>query len=174
MLWAVPEQPTATQGYTERLTCPWWLWLPVGALAVVLGLEVGLGAPGWRTWLPISVALALVAGGVWWLGRIRVAVTPSHLLVDDANLPREVIADVIPLDGEQKRLMLGPAADPLAFVIQRPWVSGAVQVVLDDPTDPTPYWLISSRHPDRLAAALAAPADGAGEDRASLPRPGDA
>jgi hypothetical protein len=26
--------------------------------------------------------------------------------------------------------------------------------VLDDPDDPTPYWLISSRHPDRLLAAL--------------------
>lgn len=121
----------------------------------MLALEVGLGAPGPRTWGPLVAALALVGTGVWWLGRIRVTVTPSHLLVDDANLPREVIADVIPLDGEQKRLLLGPAADPLAFVIQRPWIAGAVQVVLDDPQDPTPYWVISSRRPDRLAEALA-------------------
>jgi hypothetical protein len=27
-------------------------------------------------------------------------------------------------------------------------------VTIDDPRDPTPYWLISSRHPRRLAAAL--------------------
>jgi hypothetical protein len=27
-------------------------------------------------------------------------------------------------------------------------------VVLDDPDDPTPYWLVSARHPDRLLAAL--------------------
>lgn len=155
----------------ERLSCPWWLWLPVGGLAVVLGMEVGLGAPGVRTWLPVTVALALVAGGVWWLGRVRVVVTDTQLLVDDANLPREVIADVIPLDSAQKRLMLGPAADPLAFVIQRPWVGGAVQVVLDDPTDPTPYWLISSRHPDRLAAALAPLSGSADEDREPRPHP---
>jgi Protein of unknown function (DUF3093) len=27
-------------------------------------------------------------------------------------------------------------------------------VVLDDPDDPTPYWLVSSRHPGRVLAAL--------------------
>jgi hypothetical protein len=124
------------------------------ALGTVLALEVGLGAPGPRTWVPIAVTVVLVGVGVWWLGRIRVTVTESEFLVDDARLPRAVIADVIPLDAGQKRLLLGPAADPLAFVIQRPWIAGAVQVVLDDPGDPTPYWVISSRHPERLAAAL--------------------
>jgi Protein of unknown function (DUF3093) len=150
---AVPAQVSATP-YTERLSCPWWLWLPVAALAAILTLEVGLGAPGVRTWLPLLVTLALVCGGVWWLGRIRTTVTDTELLVDDARLPREVIADVIPLDAAQKRLLLGPAADPLAFVIQRPWIAGAVQIVLDDPHDPTPYWVLSSRRPDALAAAL--------------------
>jgi hypothetical protein len=29
-----------------------------------------------------------------------------------------------------------------------------VLVVLDDPEDPTPYWLISTRHPERVLAAL--------------------
>ena len=47
-------------------------------------------------------------------------------------------------------------ADPLAFVVQRPWVPGAVQIVLDDPADPTPFWVVSSRHPVRLAEAILA------------------
>jgi Protein of unknown function (DUF3093) len=152
----VTERPAEATPYTERLRCPWWLWLPVAALAAILALEVGLGAPGVRTWLPLGLALALVCGGVWWLGRIPITVTDSELLVDDARLPHDVIADVIPLDAAQKRLLLGPAADPLAFVIQRPWIGGAVQIVLDDPQDPTPYWVISSRHPEALAAALPA------------------
>jgi hypothetical protein len=29
-----------------------------------------------------------------------------------------------------------------------------VLVVLDDPEDPTPYWLVSCRRPDRVLAAL--------------------
>jgi hypothetical protein len=40
--------------------------------------------------------------------------------------------------------------------VQRPWIGGAVQVVIDDPADPTPYWVVSSRDPVRLAAAIAA------------------
>ena len=64
------------------------------------------------------------------------------------------MAKAIPLDAATKRELLGPSADPMAFVIQRPWVSGAVQVVLDDPDDVTPYWVISSRRPEDLARAL--------------------
>jgi hypothetical protein len=33
-------------------------------------------------------------------------------------------------------------------------VASAVEITLDDPADPVPYWLISSRRPDELAAAL--------------------
>jgi len=58
------------------------------------------------------------------------------------------------LTPESKRDLLGPYTEPHAFVIQRPWVSGAVQIRLDDPADATPYWIVSSRHPERLAAAL--------------------
>ena len=29
-----------------------------------------------------------------------------------------------------------------------------VLLVLDDPDDPTPYWMVSTRHPDRVLAAL--------------------
>ena len=31
-----------------------------------------------------------------------------------------------------------------------------VLVVLDDPEDPTPYWLVSSRRPEKVLAALRA------------------
>jgi hypothetical protein len=70
-----------TQPYSERLGCPWWLWLPVAALAALLALEVGMGQPGVRTWLPLALTLALVCCGVWWLGRIRITVTDDELLV---------------------------------------------------------------------------------------------
>jgi hypothetical protein len=147
---------TAESRYTERLNCPWWAWLPAIALVALLTLEVGMGAPGPRTWLPPALAIPLVVAALWWLGRIKLTVTEDDFLADDARLPLGVIADVIPLDAEQKRLLLGQAADPLAFIIQRPWIGTAVQIVLDDPADPTPYWLISTRNPEELAAALLA------------------
>jgi hypothetical protein len=34
-------------------------------------------------------------------------------------------------------------------------VHPVVKIDLLDKTDPAPYWLVSTRHPDKLAAALA-------------------
>ncbi|MDG4785837.1 DUF3093 domain-containing protein [Micromonospora sp. WMMD1102] len=143
-------------GFAERLTLPWWLWLAGLAVAGLLATELWLGSTGVRAWLPFVVLLPLAAVGLGWLGRIRLAVRDGELLVDDARLPVRFVADAIPLDAEGRREVLGVGADPLAFVVQRPWVPGAVQVVLADPADPTPYWVVSTRHPVRLAEAILA------------------
>jgi hypothetical protein len=144
----------ATDDYAERLRLPWWMWLGGLAAAALLAVEVWMGADGVRAWLPFVVLLPLAAAALWWLGRIRVAVTDGELRVDDARLPAVYVSDAIPLDAAGRREVLGVGADPLAFVVQRPWVPGAVQVVLDDPADPTPYWVVATRHPGALAACL--------------------
>jgi hypothetical protein len=146
----------APADWSERLHVSWWLWPPALGLAALLAAEVYLGAPGQPVWLPYAVLLPATGLGLWRLGRIRVAVVDGELRVDDARLPVRFVSDVTTLDPNGKRLVLGPHAEPYAFVVQRPWVSGAVQVFLDDPDDPTPYWVISSRRPAALAAAIQA------------------
>jgi hypothetical protein len=151
----------ARPAYAERLGLSWWLWLAGLAAAGLLAAELWMGAPGLRSWLPFAVLLPSAAAGLWWLGRIRVAVRDGELLVDDARLPVRYVADVVPLDAAGRREVLGVGADPLAFVVQRPWISGAVQVVLDDPADPTPFWVVSTRRPVELAEAILAARDAA-------------
>ena len=63
---------------------------------------------------------------------------------------------VPPLDAAQARAPARPRRGPRAYLLLRPWLPRAVRVDLDDPRDPTPYWYVSSRHPDRLAAARGA------------------
>src|SRR5690606_20367877 len=138
----------------ERLRLPWWLWGVGLGLAALVATEVWLGADGIRAWLPYLVLLPVTVAGLWWLGRIAVAVRGGELRVADARLRVRFVADAIALDAEGRREVLGVGADPLAFVVQRPWIPTAVQVVLDDPDDPTPYWVVSSRDPVRLAAAV--------------------
>ncbi|MFG1844715.1 DUF3093 domain-containing protein [Micromonospora carbonacea] len=149
---------TATH-HAERLSLPWWLWLAGPALGGFLALELWLGAGGVRAWLPFVVLLPATVGALGWLGRIRVVVADGELRVDDARLPVRFVADAVPLDAAGRREVLGVGADPIAFVVQRPWISGAVQVVLDDPADPTPFWVVSTRDPVRLAATLLAARD---------------
>ncbi|MEU7614505.1 DUF3093 domain-containing protein [Micromonospora rifamycinica] len=153
-----PRSPVAA-AYSERLGLPWWCWLAGAALAGLAAAEVWMGAGGVRAWLPFVLLLPATLAGLWWLGRVRVAVDGAELRVDDARLPVRYVADAVPLDAEGRREVLGVGADPLAFVVQRPWIGGAVQVVLDDPDDPTPFWVVSSRRPTELAAALLAARD---------------
>lgn len=142
--------------YVERLRVPWWFWLLAGGVAALFATELWMGAAGLRAWVPFAVVLPVTGLAIWRLGRIRIAVDDAELAVDDAHLPLRHISDVIPIDAAGRRQLLGVAADPLAFVIQRPWVSGAVQVLVDDPADPTPYWVVSSRRPVQLAAKVMA------------------
>ncbi|WP_431918489.1 DUF3093 domain-containing protein [Micromonospora wenchangensis] len=152
---------TAVPAYSERLGLPWWCWAAGLALAGLAAVELWMGAGGVRAWLPFVLLLPATLAGLWWLGRVRVAVADGELWVDDAHLPVRYVADAVPLDAAGRREVLGVGADPLAFVVQRPWIGGAVQVVLDDPDDPTPFWVVSSRRPTELAAALLAARDAA-------------
>ena len=140
--------------YRERLSVTWWLWPAALAGSAFVAAELGIGAFALRTPLTYLVAAGFALSGVVALNRIRIAVDGTELRVDDARLPLSVIGDVTVLDAEARRDLLGQDADPLAFVIQRPWIPSGVRIGLVDPDDPTPYWYVSSRHPAELAAAL--------------------
>ena len=36
----------------------------------------------------------------------------------------------------------------------RGWISSVVRIDITDPADPTPYWVASSRNPERIAEIL--------------------
>jgi len=145
--------------YRERLTVPWWTWPVTLALAAFLAAEVFLGAPTALVWVPYAILLPATAWGLLALGRIVVRVADGELYVDDAHLPVAYVTEVNVLDAEAKRALLGPVASRYAFIVQRPWITGALRVVIDDPADPTPYWIVSSRRPAKLAAAIIAARD---------------
>jgi len=149
-----PAVRTTAPPYQERLRLSWWTWLPALLVDLIVAIELTLGFPSVPIWVPFAVVIPVTAAGLLWMSRISVTVTDEELLVDDARLPLPVIRDIVALDAGGKREALGVGSHPLAFVIQRPWIGPAVQVLLDDPADPTPYWLISTRHPIELATAL--------------------
>jgi hypothetical protein len=140
--------------YRERLSVTWWLWPAAIAGSAFIAAELGIGALALRNPLTYVVTALFALAAVVALNRIRIAVDATELRVDDARLPLSVIGEVTVLDAEARRDLLGQDTDPLAFVIQRPWISGGVRIGLVDPDDPTPYWYVSSRHPAELAAAL--------------------
>jgi hypothetical protein len=100
----------------------------------------------------------VAAGALLWLGRIEIQVTGGddgvELWAGDAHLPVTVISRSADIPRSAKSAALGRQLDPAAFIVHRGWVGPLVLVVLDDADDPTPYWLVSSRHPERVLSAL--------------------
>lgn len=153
--------------YRERLRVPWWWW-PLGlAAAALIAYEVVLGVRGLPDWLPFTALFAVTAVVLLWLGRVEVRVTDSdgtadrdgqngrvELWVGEAHLPVSVIARCAEVGRSAKSAALGRQLDPAAYVVHRGWVGPMVLLVLDDPDDPTPYWLVSCRHPQRVLSAL--------------------
>lgn len=149
---------TQTVRYRERLWVPWWWW-PIGlGLSAVLALEVNMGVRNLPDWLPYVTLAAVAVGVLLWLGRIEIAVVGTaddvELWAGQAHLPMSVVTRSAAVPRSAKSATLGRQLDPAAFVLHRNWVGPMVLVVLDDPEDPTPYWLVSTRHPERVLSAL--------------------
>jgi hypothetical protein len=140
--------------YAERL----WLgpvgWLCLLGLACVAGIAlypVGTGAS------LVATLLALAGGAAaGWAMATPVRVAGGELRAGPAHIPLDLLGDVVPLDAAATRTELGPRLDARAYVCLRAWARTAIRVDVRDPADPTPYWLVSTRHPERLAAAVAA------------------
>ena len=142
--------------YRERLHVSWWAW-PAGlAMAGLVAAQVHGGHGGLRAVLPYVLLLPLAVAGLLALSRNEVRVADGVLHVPGARAPLTALGDAVPLDAAATRQLLGPRADPRAHVATRPWVSTSVRVAVDDPEDDTPYWVVSTRSPQRLVEALEA------------------
>ncbi len=140
--------------YRERLYVPlrWWVQATMFLATVWLAFVVAL--PTWIAWAGAGFLLALVYGLFAWVGASKIEVRDGVLYAGPARIALGYLGAVDPLDKEATRRVHGVEADVRAFLHTRPYLSRSVRVTIDDPDDPTPYWLVSTRHPDRLAAAL--------------------
>ncbi len=151
--------PGATAAYSERLGVPLRWWVQGTMLVASLWLALVVAVPGVVPWVVTGLALALLSAALLSYGSAQVRVEDGVLYAGRAHVGASVLGEVRALDADQTRRAAGVEADARAFLLLRPYLKRAVKVHLEDPADPTPYWLLSSRHPDRLAAALQALAD---------------
>ena len=112
--------------------------------------------------LPLNVFVGVVSGlGLWissvavlWVFSPAIVVTEEGLRVGTAYLEREFWGQAQAFRGLEARHERGPGAHGLAWLSLRPWIDPVVKIEVSDPGDPTPYWLISSKNPEALLAAL--------------------
>ncbi|QWF83593.1 hypothetical protein HUW46_07036 [Amycolatopsis sp. CA-230715] len=146
--------------YRERLYVSWWGWLLPLLGSVLLAAEIPMGFRAVPEWLPFAVLPVLAVLLMLSLGRMKLTVTGGgetgdpELRIGDAHIPLAFVGEVEVIAKDDKRRALGPESDPAAFVVHRGWIGPLLRLRLTDPADPTPYWLISTRRPERLAELL--------------------
>lgn len=140
--------------YRERLSVPVRWWIIAALLVLTIWLIVAV---------PAGQVAGLVAGGVVAVllaalfvryGGAMVEVDAERLRAGRASIEREHLGKVEALTGEAVRNAFGRDCDPAAYLVLRSYLRGAVRVEITDPHDPAPYWLIATRRPEQLAAAL--------------------
>jgi hypothetical protein len=166
--------------YHERLRVPTSWWLLGMAVAIILATEVVAGF-GWLIAIGIYVVIVgVVASMLISWGRVSVDVTGGDLRAGAGRLPLAEAGEVAALDEAQTRAMRGPRADPAAYLLLRPYLRSSVYVEVKPAGDPlpsagdaapgaddaggqgrapapggqVPYWLIGTRRPAELAAAI--------------------
>lgn len=151
------KTPDVKSEYFERLTVPWYWWLIAAGVAGLLCYEVTL-ATHWGAWMigVFVVIVVVIAVLVWSMGRGSVAVRDGELWAGNAHLPLELISRAAAVPAEAKSAALGRQLDPAAFLYHKGWIKTMVVAVLDDPDDPTPYWMVSTRHPEKVLALIPA------------------
>jgi hypothetical protein len=138
--------------YRERLRAPlaWWL-LAVPAVITLGGLFYEVLSDPWPPVIMAGLALVCAAALVAY-GGTEVQVADGTLRAGRAELPLASVNEVVPLDEKQSALLRGPRADPAAHLYSRPYLKRAVYLATGDAR--VPYWLIGTRRPDELAAAV--------------------
>lgn len=137
---------------------PWWWWLVAAVVIGLLGYEIQLSLDkSSLSWIAYVALTPLAIWFLWSMGRTRVWVTDGELFAYKAHLPISAIGRAAVIPASAKSAAMGRQLDPAAFLVHKFWIKTMVLLVLDDPDDPTPYWLVSTRHPEKLVAALGMP-----------------
>jgi hypothetical protein len=139
--------------YREKLWPAWWLYV---ATALVIPASLLVFVPiNFATGVVVAIVLYLGCVAALILGSPVIEVTKLHLRAGRATLPIDAAGTATAYRDDDARLQRGQKLDARAWLMIRGWVSHVVTVEVRDNTDPTPYWLLSTRKPEALASAIA-------------------
>jgi hypothetical protein len=142
------------RSYSERLRVPAGFWI-LGELSAAIFASTA--------WAGFSLLVAIASYAVFcggcaalllsW-GRARIEVHDGELRAGSLTLPLALAGEVAALDEAQTRALRGPRADPAAFMLIRPYLRLAVYIEITGEHQERPYWLLGTRRPAELAAAI--------------------
>jgi len=138
--------------YRERLSPSLWVLVSAALCGPMAALVFS----------PIDTTLALVIGALVGLGVVGILVAGSPVVeVRDgmlragrAAIDVGLVGPATVTVGDEGRHARGSGLDPRSWHVIRGGIDAVAVFPIEDPDDPAPTWVISTRTPDRLAAAV--------------------
>jgi hypothetical protein len=139
--------------YREVISAPLWLiaFVYFIFLSMVLSIWAALGdTPALVTFIVLTIALVLI----YQKTKLVIEVDAQELRVGPARIEKKYIGQCENLDAPSFKLVRGRNADPAAYLGIRFWHPTGITMKVKDSRDSTPYWLITSKRGQELAALL--------------------
>lgn len=144
----------SSRHFRERLAPGPWLFIALllvipAAILTIVPVAAALA-------VPVAIAVYLILAGVTFLASPIVTVEEGMLTAGRARIPVNMLGDIEVLDKDRLRAAIGPGMDARSHLVVRGYIHLGVKIEVTDPADPTPYWIITTRRPGELKAALLA------------------
>ena len=139
--------------FREVLRPPIWVLAFIYFLFLSVVLSVWAAFDNRATLITLAIStLALI----WIAFAMQTVITfdGQTLRIDKANIESQYLGKVTLLDKTEMRLLRTRDADPAAYLAIKFWEPSGIRIDLNDPRDKTPYWLITSKRGEEIAALL--------------------
>jgi len=139
--------------FKEVLRPPIWVLAFIYFLLLSLVIAIWAAFDGTATFYAFVVATV----GIIYLAfamRSNISINGQELRIDRAHIEVKYLRKVTVLDSQAMRLLRTRDADPAAYLAIKFWAPTGVKIEVNDPRDPTPYWLITSKRGEEIAALL--------------------
>jgi hypothetical protein len=139
--------------FTEVLRPPLWVlaFIYFMLLSLVIAIWAALDATATiGAFILATLAIPVIAKSL----TSRISVSENELRIDKAHIERKYLGKVTVLDSDAMRLLRTRDADPAAYLAIKFWAAKGIKIEITDSRDSTPYWLITSKRGEELAASL--------------------
>lgn len=139
--------------YQERLSPS--IWLYVALLIAIPSITVLFSAFG-LFWLGVIAAtlIYLAVCLAFYLMSPKILIDDEWFIADQARIERKYLGETEVFYDEDAFRERGRNLDLRSFYIIRAGINPVIKIQNIDPDDSVPYWLISTRHPERIAEIL--------------------
>ena len=131
------------------------IWVLGFIYFLLLSLVIALWAAfdntvAFTSFLAATIAIIYLAYAM----RSTITFDGEELRIDRAHIESKYLGKVTILDSDAMRLLRTRDADPAAYLAIKFWTPTGIKIEVIDPRDPTPYWLITSKRGEEIAALL--------------------